>query len=344
MGAAVALLAVTGAAILSVLFLCSCVLMSKTYAQAAATSPVKSSPTNATVSAPAPCCNDSTSSFASRVFAPYLPLDMVNYSFDLAGGPCKFYTLAFVLADTNKQPSWNGQQQLAVPAVRSAIDKLRAKGGDVIVSCGGASGSELGTVISDAKQLQAAYQKVIDAYKVRWLDLDIEGGPVGDTASVDTRNKAIAALQKANPGLLVSYTLSADTNGVNWPSVALLQNAKKNGVNVHSVNGMLMEMNQNNADNIIKGAKAIKSQIAQAGLPGAKVGICVMIGVNDSGGPCSLADARAVAAFAKKTPWVNWTSFWSVARDNGNCAGKTQADGSCSGLAQAKYAFCAAFR
>lgn len=279
----------------------------------------------------------SKGSFGSKVFAPYLPVASIV---DLAGGPCKFYTLAFVLADGANKPSWDGQTPLGGADLAKKIAALRAKGGDVIISCGGAAGSELGFVIKDAKKLQAAYQQVVDAYKLRWLDLDIEGGQL-EPASVDVRNRAIAALQKANPGLMVSYTLSADTSGLNAPSKDLLANAKKNGVRVDCCNVMAMEMNQNNAANILAAVKAAKAQVDALGL-GSKMGICIMIGVNDFGGPCSLQDAKEVAAFARKTPWVSWLSFWSVARDNGGCAGKKQADGACSGLSQAKYAFCQA--
>ena len=36
---------------------------------------------------------------ASRFFSPYLPLEMFEYDFDMAKGPAKNYTLAFVLSD-----------------------------------------------------------------------------------------------------------------------------------------------------------------------------------------------------------------------------------------------------
>ena len=207
----------------------------------------------------------------------------------------------------------------------------------MIISCGGAGGQELGFALKDPKQIQSAYQSIINAYGLKWLDLDIEGGQL-EPVSVNRRNVAVAALQKANPGLTISYTLSCDVSGLNSLSKDLLVNAKKNGVKVGCVNCMLMEMPQNTAENVIAGAKNAYAQCQAMGL-GTKLGICPMIGVNDSGEPHTLADAAKVALFAKSSPWVRMLTFWSLGRDNGGCSGKKQADGTCSGVAQAKYAF-----
>jgi hypothetical protein len=57
----------------------------------------------------------------------------------------------------------------------------------------------------------------------------------------DRRNKAIAALQAANPQLVVSYTLSVNVTGLPQPEINLLQNAMQNGVNIRVVNIMVMD-------------------------------------------------------------------------------------------------------
>lgn len=41
----------------------------------------------------------------------------------------------------------------------------------------------------------AHYQAVIDLYKLRWLDFDIEGQAVAQPASYDRRNRVLAHLQ-----------------------------------------------------------------------------------------------------------------------------------------------------
>lgn len=39
------------------------------------------------------------------------------------------------------------------------------------------------------------YQGVIDLYKLRWIDFDIEGQAVAQPASVDLRNRALKRIQ-----------------------------------------------------------------------------------------------------------------------------------------------------
>ena len=56
---------------------------------------------------------------------------------------------------------------------------MRAHGGDVVVSFGGAAGLELAAAYSragrTAADLEKAYQKVIDCYALTYVDFDIEG-------------------------------------------------------------------------------------------------------------------------------------------------------------------------
>ena len=68
------------------------------------------------------------------------------------------YTLAFVVADESKQPSWGGYYPVASGYMVDQIAGLRAMGGDVTVSFGGASGTELAEAIKDVSQLEAAYK------------------------------------------------------------------------------------------------------------------------------------------------------------------------------------------
>src|SRR5207248_861955 len=118
---------------------------------------------------------------------------------------------------------------------------LRGMGGDVIISFGGAAGTELGNACGDVGSLQAAYQSVINQFRLTWMDFDIEGAPIADTAAVDRRNKAIHNLQAANPGLRVSYTLPVDRTGLPGEGTSLLRNAQSNGARVDVVNIMAMD-------------------------------------------------------------------------------------------------------
>ena len=126
------------------------------------------------------------------------------------------------------------------------IDAIRKRGGDVIMSFGGEAGKEMANVIDDPAQLEAVYQKVIDQYKFTWLDFDVEGNNL-DKGKQDSerRNSVLASLQKKNPGLIISYTLPVDPDGISEASQALLADAKAKGVKVHSANLMVMFFGKN---------------------------------------------------------------------------------------------------
>src|SRR6185369_8727037 len=117
----------------------------------------------------------------------------------------------------------------------------RKRGGDVIVSFGGEGGRELAIVEDDADALEKAYQSIIDRYHFTWLDFDIEGSNLQKNPQAsERRNTVLARLQKKNPGLIVSYTLPVDPNGISQASQDLLADAKAKGVKVHSANIMVM--------------------------------------------------------------------------------------------------------
>ena len=180
---------------------------------------------------------------AGRFYAPYI---MIRPATDLAHiseeSGIRYFTLAFMLDGGGCAAAWNGRTPLAQEAAFGpAIEKLRGQGGDVIVSFGGEAGRELAIGCDNATALQAQYQAVIDKYKVSVLDLDIEGKSLADTASVDQRNVALAAIQIANPGIQISYTLPVATDGLTQGGIALLNNAMSHAVKVAIVNLMTMD-------------------------------------------------------------------------------------------------------
>src|ERR1035441_5278095 len=88
----------------------------------------------------------------SRFYAPYI---MIRPTLDLAqiadASGIKFFTQAFVLDGGGCQASWGGRTPLAEEtSLGPAIANLRARGGDVIVSFGGAGGRELAIEIGRA--------------------------------------------------------------------------------------------------------------------------------------------------------------------------------------------------
>ncbi|MFF4401462.1 glycosyl hydrolase family 18 protein [Streptomyces sp. NPDC001480] len=120
-------------------------------------------------------------------------------------------------------------------------DALKANGGHVIISFGGAAGGELAQTCTSVSDLTAAYANIVNTYGVTRLDFDIEGATLDDTAANTRRNQALAALQAQNPSVQVDYTLAVAPDGLRSAQTQVLQDAKNNGVNVSTVNLMTMD-------------------------------------------------------------------------------------------------------
>ena len=125
--------------------------------------------------------------------------------------------------------------------VAHLLSVVYANDWSVIASFGGEGGRELAIVEEDPAALDASYQLIIDRYGFTWLDFDIEGSNLErNPEASQRRNTALAALQARNPGLIISFTLPVDPDGIRPASEALLADAKAKGVKVHSANLMVM--------------------------------------------------------------------------------------------------------
>jgi len=279
--------------------------------------------------------NTARAGWPARVFAPYMYIGAGdNFKLTDCDDACgqKFYTLAFIIArqDGNgknatyyKEPSWDGRIPIEQNLYHDQTDAIRKRGGDVIMSFGGEAGKELANVIDAPARLEAAYQKVIDQYKFTWLDFDVEGDNL-DKGKQDSerRNTVLASLQKTNPGLIISYTLPVDPNGLSEASQALLADAVKKGVKVHSANIMVMyfgkkfiNKGESEGELGIDSAKKTHEQLQQID-PAIQVGLCPCLGNNGSKDEVfTLDDAKTLKAFADKTPWVCSLHYWSINDD-----------------------------
>ena len=285
--------------------------------------------------------------FPARLAAPYIDaLLWPTFSMTNAATATghKYYTLAFFQDGGGCTPKWGGVIPLADNFYMDHITNLRQMGGDVIMSFGGAAGLELAQACGTVSALQAAYQSVITKYNFKWIDLDIEGAAIADTAANDRRNKALRGLQLANPGLRVSYTLPVMPDGLTHYGLALLTNAKDNGVRVDVVNVMAMDYGPciDMGQAAIDAARNTNTQMQQIGLS-TKIGVTPMIGVNDV--TCEvfrLDDGDQLLAYAQANSFVAELAFWSMNRDNGGCPGSLQ--NTCSGLSQSQFAFTNKFK
>lgn len=324
-----------------------------------ASTPTTAAPTQTPTSpAPSPSASTGTGSgtASSAPFAPYVDTSLYP-AFDLlahvSATGVKDYNLAFVTDGGGCTPKWGGVTDLGSDGVAAQIGALRAKGGDVRVSFGGASGSELATTCSSADALAAAYGKVVDAYRLTKVDFDVEGGALPNTAANTRRAQAIAKLQRQHPGLDVSFTLPVMPEGLTQDGVTLLSDAKANGVKVDTVNVMAMDYGPAYSGDMgtyaEQAATATQAQVKSVfGLSDSAawkaVAVTPMIGVNDVASEVfTVEDATQLVAFAK-SKGIAWLSMWSATRDR-QCPGgaKGQADATCSSVVQGDAAFSKAF-
>lgn len=261
----------------------------------------------------------------ARIFAPYMYVGSGDdFKLTACEDACgqKFYTLAFIISDPSNNPAWDGRIPLAENFYAGQITAIRARGGDVIMSFGGEGGKEIGLVETNVAALQAKYQSVIDRYQFTWLDFDIEGDALENhPGASERRNTALAKLQAQNPGLVISYTLPVDPNGISKAAQKLLADARAKGVKVYSANVMVMDFGpgfsagKKMSDVAIASALKAREQCLKID-SAILIGLTPDIGQNDERSEIfTLDDARALKDWAATQPWVCSLSFWSSNRD-----------------------------
>jgi chitinase len=288
-----------------------------------------------------------------KVFAPYMYAGsgdrfQLTHCDDMTGQ--KFFTLAFIIAGQSNNPAWYGRIPMADNFYTNQIGAIRNRGGDVIVSFGGEGGQELALVETNLVALAAKYQSVIDRYKFTWLDFDIEGKALSNASANQRRNAVLARLQKKNSGLIISYTLPVDPDGISEESQALLTDAVKKGVKVHSANLMVMFFGKkfvgkgkSEGELGIESAVKAHEQLQKID-PAIQVGLCPCLGKNGSNDEIfTEADANKLKDWAGTQKWICSLSFWSVNRDAGNKPGK-RASNTNSEIIQKPWAFTDIFK
>ncbi|MGX6603955.1 cellulose binding domain-containing protein [Micromonosporaceae bacterium Da 78-11] len=299
------------------------------------TKPTTVAPTTApTTTAPSttPPTTTAPSTGGKVLVAPYVDMGLLsNGSTTLAqlgsAGNIKSFSLAFVTS-VGCKASWFNAFDPRAKQFADQISAVRAAGGDVKVSFGGATGVELAQACTDVKALQAEYQAVVSAYDLKYIDLDIEGAAVADPTTIARRSTAIAALQKANPGLKVSLTLPVLPEGLTADGVNVVKSAKNAGVDLDLVNIMAMDYGrsgQDYGDLAIQAVKSTKDQVKSVyGNSDAAafkmVGVTPMLGVNDDNGKFTQSDAKDLVAFANSNH-LGFVSFWELNRDKNACNG-----------------------
>jgi chitinase len=268
----------------------------------------------------APAANATPHALPAHFAAPYLELSDSSAGLmaeDMQASGVSHYTLAFLIPQNGCTPQWEAGGT-PVGAYASEIKDLQSKGGDVIISFGGAQGGELAQTCTSVEDLTAAYANVVKTYGVNRLDFDIEGGVLGDSAANQRRNQALAALQQQNPDVQVDYTLAVAPDGLPGEEMGVLQDAKAKGVNVSAVDIMAMDFGdgENALNDALSASKAASGQLAGLyGISGAeaygRLGITPIAGKNDDNENFSQDDASKLADFASSNG-VQLLAFWEV--------------------------------
>jgi chitodextrinase len=295
--------------------------------------------------------------FPTQVFAPYVDVLLGDFdAFKLANNAntvSKFYTLAFIVNGGNCEARWGGVIPLSQDGpLMTDINALRAAGGDVIVSFGGASGIELAQSCSTDDSLLAQYQAVVSRYNLKRVDFDVEGAASADPTSRARRNRVLLRLRNANPGLRVQYTLPVLPSGLT-DGVGLLQNANSVNFVPDIVNIMAMDYGASfpadMGQNAIDAMNATVSQLRTI-FPGrtnaqywAMIGVTPMIGVNDvQSETFQLSDAQDVLTFARNNG-AGLIAMWSANRDH-QCAANETGLFQCTRITQSPFAFATIFK
>ena len=254
----------------------------------------------------------------------------------------KWFTLAFVLSNGTCNPQWDGGRPLTGGVDETTIDKVRAAGGDVIPSFGGYSGNKLEQSCTSASALAGAYQKVISAYGLKALDIDLEADAYSDGTVQQRVVDALKTIKANNPGIVEYVTIGTDQSG---PDTGLINKAAASGLTVDSWNimpfdfggagqnmGTLTEQATDGLKNDLKNAYGYTDDEAYR-----HSGISSMNGITDNNETVTLDDFRTILGYAQ-THHLARLTFWSANRDR-PCPGAYPNDDTCSGVSQQAWDF-----
>jgi chitinase len=255
----------------------------------------------------------------------------------------KAFTMAFVLAN-GCNPVWDSEGGLTGGVHASTINAIRAAGGDVVPSFGGYSGNKLGPACSTPELLAGAYQKVIDAFGLKAIDIDIENYDEFENFTVQDRIlNALKIVKQKNPTIKTILTFGTTTSGPSSTGIRLINQAKALGANVDIFAIMPFDFGggSNMYQNTVNATEGLKNAVKSAfGYTDAqaysRLGISGMNGLSDQQELTTVAIWTQIRDYAKSKGLARFT-FWAVNRDRG-CAGGGVVS-NCSGIAQNDWDF-----
>ncbi|MFF1407033.1 lectin [Streptomyces sp. NPDC058294] len=258
----------------------------------------------------------------------------------------KWFTLAFVLSNGYCNPQWDGGRPLTGGVDQQTVNTVRANGGDVIPSFGGYSGNKLESSCSSAGELAAAYQKVVNAYGLKAIDIDLEADAYSNSTVQQRTVDALKTVKANNPGIKVYVTIGTGQSG---PDTSLINRAAASGLTVDSWTIMPFDFGgagQNMGTLTQRAAEGLKTALKNAykytdDQAYRDMGISSMNGITDVNETVTTADFQTILAYAQQHHLARLT-FWSVNRDR-PCSGAYPNNDTCSGVAQNAWQFTSIF-
>ncbi|MFB7505179.1 lectin [Streptomyces broussonetiae] len=286
---------------------------------------------------------------------PSAPMAVAPYLYNGWGSPpdpttitqatgVKWFTLAFVLSNGYCDPQWDGSRPLTGGVDQQTVNTVRANGGDVIPSFGGYSGNKLESSCSSAGELAAAYQKVINAYGLKAIDIDIEADAYSNATVQQRTVDALKTVKANNPGLKVYVTIGTGQSG---PDTSLINRAASSGLTADAWAIMPFDFGgagQNMGNLTTQAAEGLKNDLKNAyGYSDDQayrdMGISSMNGITDNNETVTVNDFRTILAYAQQHHLARLT-FWSANRDRPCTGGPAD---SCSGVSQSDWDYTRVF-
>ncbi|POX45411.1 chitinase [Streptomyces sp. Ru71] len=256
----------------------------------------------------------------------------------------KWFTMAFVLDSGGCTPAWDGQRALTGGVDQSAINAVRSAGGDIVPSFGGWQGSKLGANCSSASALAGAIQKVIDAYGLKAIDMDIENTDEFENEAVQAKIlTALKTVKANNPGLKTIVTFGTSTTGPTYYGNRLIEQAKSLGADIDVFTIMPFDFGGGSDmyGNTVNAAEGLKAKLKSTfgwddATAYSHIGISGMNGLSDQ------QENTTPQIWTQIRDWANShhiarLAFWSVNRDR-PCPGGGVAE-NCSGISQTTWQF-----
>ncbi|MGW0945488.1 fibronectin type III domain-containing protein [Streptomyces sp. NPDC002623] len=256
----------------------------------------------------------------------------------------KWFTMAFMLDGGGCNPMWDSNRPLTGGVDQSVINQIRSAGGDIVPSFGGWQGSKLGANCSSASALAAALQKVIDAYSLKAIDMDIENTDEFENEAVQARIlTALKTVKANNPGLKTIVTFGTTTTGPTYYGNRLIEQAKSIGADIDVFTIMPFDFG-GGADmygNTVNATEGLKNKLKSTfgwddATAYAHIGISGMNGLSDQ------QENTTPAIWTSIRDWANGhhiarLAFWAVNRDRPCPGGGVVSN--CSGISQSTWQF-----